>query len=60
MKFHSTIRNHILQDAEGVWAEFKDHIFETSDRKVAARVKALPGVEQVPGGEPEPAAEPEK
>lgn len=50
-KFISEVRNLVLQDAEGVWAKFEDHVHETSDKKVADRLSGVEGVSQAPDAE---------
>ena len=46
-KFHSEFRNLTLQDGDGVWAAFVDGEFETSDTKIAARLRAADHVSEV-------------
>lgn len=41
-QFKSKYRGHVLQDNEGVWARFRDGLFETSDAAVVKRLRALP------------------
>lgn len=47
-KFESTrYPGLILQDDKGIWAQFKDGEFETSDAGVAKRLRALPDEEGI-------------
>jgi hypothetical protein len=46
-KFKSVPRAYVLQDEKGVWAEFVDHEFETTDKKVIARLAEVNDVSQV-------------
>ena len=46
-KFKSKYTGLILQDEDGVWAQFKGGEFETSDTKVAARLRKASDVEEV-------------
>ena len=57
-KFHSDVANVVFQDAEGVWARFVDHEFETTDKKVIDRLKGVEGVtaaKATKGSDDEPA-----
>jgi hypothetical protein len=48
-----------LQDDKGVWAQFTDGAFETTDRAVIKRLSALPAEYEVVQDKDAPAEDPE-
>jgi hypothetical protein len=46
-KFKSVHRFYVLQDEGGVWAEFVEHEFETTNKKVIARLADVDDVSEV-------------
>lgn len=55
-KFHSDSPALVLQDDSGVWADFRDHEFETEDAEVISRLASVEGVQEVdPNAAPAPA-----
>lgn len=57
-KFESKYRGLVLQDADGVWARFENGEFETDDRAVADRLRAVEYVTEVEAPDEPPQGEP--
>lgn len=56
-KFTTPYRSLTLQDDKGVWGQFTDGEFTTTDAAVIKRLRALPESEQISEAKDEPAGD---
>lgn len=59
-KFITPLKSLTLQDDKGIWAQFADGVFTTTDGAVVKRLRALPDDYQVTEAKDEPTEPPKE